>query len=80
MMARNDLEQRSEKNVETYLNNLEEKLKLLKKEQEDVLETVAGKMSDLIEQGGVIHLFGAGHSHILAEEVFYRAGGLVPIS
>lgn len=28
---------------------------------------------------GVVHLFGTGHSHMLAEEVFYRAGGLIPI-
>ncbi|MBX9555344.1 SIS domain-containing protein, partial [Listeria monocytogenes] len=27
----------------------------------------------------VIHLFGGGHSHILTEEVFYRAGGLAAI-
>jgi uncharacterized phosphosugar-binding protein len=26
--------------------------------------------------GGVVHVFGSGHSHMMAEEVFYRAGGL----
>lgn len=33
-----------------------------------------------IESGGIIHMFGCGHSHILAEEFFYRAGGLACIS
>jgi uncharacterized phosphosugar-binding protein len=27
-----------------------------------------------------VHFFGAGHSHILCEDAFYRAGGLVPIN
>ena len=30
--------------------------------------------------GGLVHLFGAGHSHIAAEEPFNRAGGLVPVN
>ena len=29
--------------------------------------------------GGDVHLFGTGHSHLLAEEPFYRAGGLVRV-
>ncbi len=40
----------------------------------------AQKVADKIQAGGIVHLFGCGHSHILTEEVFYRAGGLVPIS
>lgn len=31
-------------------------------------------------QDGLLHVFGCGHSHILSEECFYRAGGLVPIN
>ena len=30
--------------------------------------------------GGKVHAFGTGHSHMLAEELFYRAGGLVDIN
>jgi uncharacterized phosphosugar-binding protein len=30
--------------------------------------------------GGVLHAFGTGHSHVLAEELFHRAGGLVPVN
>ena len=33
-----------------------------------------------LASGGTIHVFGTGHSHILAEELFYRAGGLVRVS
>ncbi|WP_052728502.1 SIS domain-containing protein [Domibacillus tundrae] len=34
---------------------------------------------DFVQKGGVIHGFGCGHSHMLAEELFYRAGGLACI-
>jgi uncharacterized phosphosugar-binding protein len=36
-------------------------------------------MADALAGGGVIHAFGTGHSHMLAEELFYRAGGLVRV-
>jgi uncharacterized phosphosugar-binding protein len=29
---------------------------------------------------GVLHVFGSGHSHAIAEEAFHRAGGLVPVN
>ena len=37
-------------------------------------------MADCIGNGDLIYAFGCGHSHMLAEEMFYRAGGLVPVS
>ena len=30
--------------------------------------------------GGVWHLFVTGHSHLIGEEVYYRAGGLAPVN
>lgn len=30
--------------------------------------------------GGVWHVFGTGHSHFIGEELYYRAGGLVPVN
>ena len=30
--------------------------------------------------GGLIHVFGTGHSHLLAEELYYRAGGLLTVN
>ena len=33
-----------------------------------------------ISDGGLIHAFGTGHSHLLAEEVYYRAGGLLTVN
>lgn len=42
----------------------------------DYVKEAGAKVAKSIENDGVIHLFGRGHSHILTEEVFYRAGGL----
>ncbi len=45
----------------------------------DKIETAAKKLSETLIIGNKIFLFGTGHSHMLAEELFYRAGGLVNI-
>jgi uncharacterized phosphosugar-binding protein len=36
-------------------------------------------VANALQAGASIHAFGTGHSHILAEELFYRAGGLVRV-
>jgi uncharacterized phosphosugar-binding protein/N-acetylglucosamine kinase-like BadF-type ATPase len=47
-------------------------------QQKSVTESV-NLFSDALAQGKMIHTFGTGHSHLLAEEIFYRAGGLAAI-
>ena len=41
------------------------------------IAAAAALVSDALERGGTLHAFGTGHSHMLAEEIYYRAGGLV---
>ncbi|WP_249866457.1 SIS domain-containing protein [Paenibacillus konkukensis] len=62
-----------------YFDIIGELLNKVRDEQAGTIREAAGKVADCIRGGGIIHLFGCGHSHILTEEVFYRAGGLVPI-
>ncbi len=40
---------------------------------------VAQMIVQRIQRGGIVQLFGCGHSHLLAQDAFYRAGGLVPV-
>ena len=41
----------------------------------------AGKViANAIVQGGTLHVFGMGHSHMLAEELYVRAGGLACVN
>jgi uncharacterized phosphosugar-binding protein len=44
------------------------------------IDALGERLAESIAAGGVLHLFGTGHGHMLAEELFYRAGGLVPVN
>lgn len=65
--------------LSSYFKQAQERLELVEKNEKQVMLAAAGKVAAAIQAGGIIQLFGCGHSHILTEEVFYRAGGLVPI-
>lgn len=53
-------------------------------EVERTQTSAIAKATDLVAgsllNGGVWHLFGTGHSHLIGEEVYYRAGGLAPVN
>jgi len=42
--------------------------------------SAAELVADALADDKMVHVFGTGHSHILAEEIFYRAGGLVRVN
>jgi len=44
------------------------------------IELAASYCAQSIKKGRVIHAFGCGHSQIFPMEIFYRAGGLVPVN
>ena len=43
------------------------------------MQQSAAILAECLENDGILHVFGCGHSHMIAEEVFYRAGGIVPV-
>lgn len=45
--------------------------------QEDTIRRAAGVFADAISAGGLVHLFGAGHSRMGVEEIFPRIGSIV---
>ena len=63
-----------------YWEELELRLGPLLKGLEPTMTVAAQSLYRSLEQGGVWHLFGSGHSALLAEEAFHRAGGLVPVN
>ena len=63
-----------------YFNNIQKLFSRIVEEQMNNIEAAARIVADTLENGGRIHAFGTGHSHILAEEIFYRAGGLVNVN
>lgn len=62
-----------------YLTNLCRNLEEITVNQAERIEAAAKAFARALENDRNIFLFGTGHSHMLAEEVFYRAGGLVKI-
>ena len=62
--------------IHTYLNTIETLLEGIASTQEAAMEQAARMIADTLLSDGLVYLFGCGHSHIMAEEGFYRAGGL----
>ena len=60
----------------TYLKNIVALLEKMENTQEETIDRVAAVCADCIERGGLLYFFGTGHSHMICEEPFYRAGGL----
>lgn len=48
--------------------------------QTPVLLRVAERLADAVAADHLLYVFGAGHAGIIAEEMFYRAGGLMPVA
>src|SRR5580658_5777362 len=67
-------------NVGLYGEHIEKKISQLQKSQGDSLQKVAKTIFETLKKGGVWHLFGTGHSAIVVQEAFHRAGGLVPVN
>ncbi|HZG60342.1 MAG TPA: SIS domain-containing protein [Anoxybacillus sp.] len=65
--------------ISKYFDQIKKILTAVEQEEKEKLEIAAKKVAECIGNGGIIQLFGCGHSHLLAEEVFYRAGSLAPI-
>lgn len=55
-------------------------LKKVEETQADAINKAARLVAESLMNGGVWHVFGTGHSHFIAEELYYRAGGLVPVN
>lgn len=65
--------------IEQFIVKAQSLLQEILESERAVMRQGAERVAESIQSGGLIHLFGCGHSHLLTEEVFYRAGGLVPI-
>jgi uncharacterized phosphosugar-binding protein len=63
-----------------YLGLAERLIERLADEEWPNIQAAAELVAEAVAAGRLIHVFGSGHSHMLAEELFYRAGGLVRVS
>ncbi|MEW4413478.1 SIS domain-containing protein [Clostridium sp. AN503] len=67
------------KHVEFY-NTVMEQLQQQFHEEQSHIEESSLACAESVKKGRLIHVFGCGHSQMFAMEVFYRAGGLVPVN
>ncbi len=62
-----------------YIENVKNIIEKISEDGAENIEKTANVFAKTLTDGRRIYLFGTGHSHMLAEELFYRAGGLVNI-
>jgi len=65
--------------INTFFDSIRNIMDQVEKTQADALQRAAHLTADSLILDGIVHVFGTGHSHILAEDVFFRAGGLVQV-
>ena len=52
----------------------------IQRTQAETIDRAADLIFSSLAGDGVLHVFGSGHSQLVAEETFHRAGGLVPVN
>ena len=65
--------------IQKYENEVIKRIKLISKHQKHQITLSAQKFYQSYKDDGMVYLFGTGHSHMLAEEGHFRAGGFAPV-
>jgi len=68
--------------ADDYLADLAERISKLRRDLAEPIGRAQEAIVETVRRDGRVYVFGTGHSHMIAEEVHYRAGGLaitVPI-
>lgn len=66
--------------TEKFSNIVRELLDNIDKNQQTAMDKASALIYESMKNGGLFHIFCTGHSHMIAEEFFYRAGGLIPVN
>lgn len=66
--------------ADRYISIVQETIRKAWEEQTEVIDKTATAIRTALEQKHSVFLFGCSHAGILAEEVFYRSGGLAVIN
>lgn len=65
--------------AQSYMSAVRKSLEAIAQSQVEAINQAAQAVARAVESNGIIYLFGTGHSHMLAEEGHYRAGGLAAV-
>jgi uncharacterized phosphosugar-binding protein len=65
---------------DAYIEQVQQLLGRIRASQAAAIAAAGALVAKALENSGIVHTFGTGHSHMIAEEAFFRAGGLVPVN
>lgn len=66
--------------IREYFAEVQRQLDLTLVQEQNSMNQAAEILAKVIENKGLIHVFGSGHCQMFAMEMFYRSGGLVPVN
>lgn len=66
--------------LDQYADHIAAAITAIRETQREKIIQAAQMVKAVLVRDGLIYVFGCGHSHILAEETFYRAGGLANVA
>jgi len=62
-----------------YITNIQNLINQVLETQMDNIDEAGAIVAKTVMSNGFVYAFGTGHSHMMAEELFYRAGGLARV-
>ncbi len=62
-----------------YITMIQDLIQGVLETQMDKIDEAGAILAESLMNDGFVYVFGTGHSHMMAEELFYRAGGLARI-
>ena len=65
--------------LDAYAGAVEQVLTSVQTTQRDAIEQAAEWLGATLQRDGLLYITGTGHSPLIAEELFYRAGGLAAV-
>ncbi len=68
------------KGYEQYFAGIERIFAEIREKEGASIEKAAGYVAEAVIADGLVHIFGTGHSNVIAEEVFARANTFAPVS
>jgi uncharacterized phosphosugar-binding protein len=66
--------------ADSYLGRISAMVARLHEEQLEQIREAGRLVAEALRADRLVHVFGTGHSHMLAEEGLFRAGGLAPVN
>lgn len=79
MASKRKINEQVKSSLDQYFDVVRAQLRAIEQTQRAGIELAAQWVAGALQQDHFIYAFGSGHSHALAEEVFYRAGGLARV-